>query len=178
MAKYEKALSESGLWRFNLLIVVVLGTHELPFNRLLEEIEKEIIAGTIQEEVLVQAGHTKYESNLMNIFDFTTYEHMAELYNKASLIITHGGTGSITMGMKMGKKVIAVPRLIKYGEHNDDHQLEIVKQFYETGHILYWNEPLKFRDVLQRVAHFQPTEFHSGNKKILSLLKDFINQQA
>ena len=44
--------------------------------------------------------------------------------------------------MKMGKKVIAVPRLVKYGEHNDNHQLEIVKQFYQTGHILYWNEPI------------------------------------
>jgi len=157
------------------LILVVLGTHELPFDRLLNEIDKQIVAGTIKEEVLVQAGHTKYKSTNMNIFDFTTYEHMADLYRKANYIITHGGTGSITMGMKMGKKVIAVPRLIKYGEHNDDHQLEIVKQFQETGHILYWNEPMDLSDVLRRIESFKPAHFESGNKKILSLIRDFID---
>lgn len=157
------------------MILVVLGTHELPFDRLLKEIDKQIVAGNINEEVVVQAGHTKYKSKNMNIFDFTTYEQMADLYGKANFIITHGGTGSITMGMKMGKKVIAVPRLIKYGEHNDDHQLEIVKQFQETGHILYWNESMELADVIRSVKSFQPVRFESGNKKILSLIRDFID---
>lgn len=158
------------------MIFVVLGTHELPFNRLLREIDRQISAGIIMEEVIVQAGHTKYQSNQMKIFDFTTYEHMADLYHKANIIITHGGTGSITMGMKMGKKVIAVPRLIKYGEHNDDHQLEIVKQFRETGHILCWNEPEELAEVLRLVKNFKPVPFVSGNEKILSLIKQFIDQ--
>ena len=157
------------------MILVVLGTHELPFCRLLKEIDKQIAAGNIKEEVVVQAGHTKYKSKNMNIFDFTTYEQMAELYRNANYIITHGGTGSITMGMKIGKKVIAVPRLIKYSEHNDDHQLEIVKQFQETGHILYWNEPMDLTDVIRLVESFQPARFESGNKKILSLIRDFID---
>lgn len=157
------------------MIFVVLGTHELPFDRLLEEIDKLILAGKINEEVLVQAGHTKYRSERMKFFDFTTYEHMAELYREANLIITHGGTGSITMGMKMGKKVIAVPRLVKYGEHNDNHQLEIVKQFYQTGHILYWNEPKELWDIMEQLVDFEPKAFHSGNKKILSILRDFID---
>nr|WP_263324816.1 PssE/Cps14G family polysaccharide biosynthesis glycosyltransferase [Neobacillus sp. Marseille-Q6967] len=160
------------------MIFVVLGTHELPFNRLLREIDKQISAGNIKEEVIVQAGHTRYQSNQMEIFDFTTYEHMSELYRKASIIITHGGTGSITMGMKMGKKVIAVPRLIKYGEHNDDHQLEIVKQFQDTGHILCWNEPDELAEVLQLVENFNPVPFVSGNKKIIAIIKQFIDQQC
>lgn len=157
------------------MIFVVLGTHELPFDRLLKEIDKLILAGKINEEVLVQAGHTKFRSERMKFFDFTTYEHMAELYREASLIITHGGTGSITMGMKMGKKVIAVPRLVKYGEHNDNHQLEIVKQFYQTGHILYWNEPMELWEVMEKLETFEPKPFQSGNKKILAILRDFIN---
>ncbi|WP_413307023.1 PssE/Cps14G family polysaccharide biosynthesis glycosyltransferase [Bacillus sp. 1P10SD] len=157
------------------MILVVLGTHELPFDRLLKKIDKQILLGNINEEVLVQAGHTKYYSKNMQIFDFTTYEHMADLYRKANFIITHGGTGSITMGMKMGKKVIAVPRLIKYGEHNDDHQLEIVKQFQETGHILYWSEPMSLSEVLRLVKSFNPVKFESGNKKIISLIKQFID---
>ena len=157
------------------MIFVVLGTHELPFDRLLKEIDKLILAGDIKEEVIVQAGHTKYRSEQMNFMDFTTYEHMAELYQQASLIITHGGTGSITLGMKMGKKIIAVPRLVKYGEHNDDHQLEIVKQFQQTGHILYWDESMELADILRGIETFQPTSFVSGNSHILTIIRNYID---
>ena len=158
------------------MIFVVLGTHELPFDRLLKEIDEQILTGKIKEEVIVQAGHTKYRSEQMEFLDFTTYEHMAELYRQANFIITHGGTGSITLGMKMGKKVIAVPRLVKYGEHNDDHQLEIVKQFRQTGHILYWNEPIEFSQVLQEIESFKPAPFKSGNSEILAIIRNFIDE--
>jgi UDP-N-acetylglucosamine transferase subunit ALG13 len=178
MGGNEETLSEGCIWRVDLLIFVVLGTHELPFDRLLKEIDKQILAGIIKEKVLVQAGHTKYRSSQMEFFDFTTYEHMDYLYKNARLIVTHGGTGSITMGMRMGKKVIAVPRLIKYGEHNDDHQLEIVKQFRETGHILAWNENEDFADILRQAEVFQPHPFKSGNKLILSLIREFINEKC
>ncbi len=157
------------------MIFVVLGTFELPFDRLLKEVDKQISAGNIKEEVLVQAGHTKYRSNQMEFIDFTTYEHMAELYRKASFIITHGGTGSITMGMGMGKKMIAVPRLVKYGEHNDNHQIEIVRQFRQTGHILSWDDNTDMGDVLKEVDTFKPVPFKSGNKEILNILRDFID---
>lgn len=157
------------------MIFVVLGTFELPFDRLLKEVDKQISAGNIKEEVLVQAGHTKYRSNQMKFIDFTTYEHMAELYRKASFIITHGGTGSITMGMRMGKKMIAVPRLVKYGEHNDNHQIEIVRQFHQTGHILSWDDNTDMSDVLKEVETFKPAPFKSGNKEILNILRDFID---
>ncbi|WP_338449562.1 PssE/Cps14G family polysaccharide biosynthesis glycosyltransferase [Niallia oryzisoli] len=157
------------------MIFVVLGTFELPFDRLLKEVDKQISAGNIKEEVLVQAGHTKYRSNQMKFIDFTTYEHMAELYREASFIITHGGTGSITMGMKMGKKIIAVPRLVKYGEHNDNHQIEIVKQFCQTGHILSWDDATDMSEVLKEIQTFKPAPFKSGNKEILNILRNFID---
>ena len=48
---------------------------------------------------------------------------------KANIVITHGGTGAIIGAVKKGKKVIAVPRLAKYGEHVDDHQLQLIKKF-------------------------------------------------
>ncbi|MGX2961677.1 PssE/Cps14G family polysaccharide biosynthesis glycosyltransferase [Peribacillus sp. JNUCC 23] len=157
------------------MIFVVLGTHELPFNRLLEAIEAEIIKHNIQEEVIVQLGHTEFETKYLKLIKFMSYKEMEKLYQDASCIIAHGGTGSITMGVKMGKKVIAAPRLIKYGEHNDDHQLEIVKQFYQAGHILSWTEGMDLGDVLKQIKTFQPVPFKSGRGQILSIIKDFVD---
>lgn len=159
------------------MIFVVLGTHELPFTRLLREVEKQILAGNIVDEVIVQQGHTAYESAHMKMITFTSYEEMDKLYREADLIITHGGTGSITTGVKMGKKMIAAPRLVKYGEHNDDHQLEIVQQFEKTGHILAWYDGESFSNVLQKVEKFTPVPFVSGKNEIISIIRAFINQQ-
>lgn len=83
----------------------------------------------IDEEVIVQAGYTKYFSDKMKIFDLISQEDFVLYMNRADLIITHGGVGSIITALKMNKKIIAVPRLAKYGEHINDHQLQIVKCF-------------------------------------------------
>ena len=160
------------------MIFVVLGTHELPFKRLLKEIDKQIQAGTIEDEVIVQVGHTSYKSTNMNMFTFTSYEEMEQLYKKADLIITHGGTGSITTGVKFGKKMIAAPRLIKYGEHNDNHQLEIVNQFKQAGHILAWNDGQNLKEMLEESKSFVPVPFISGKKEILSIIRDFIDNNG
>jgi UDP-N-acetylglucosamine transferase subunit ALG13 len=174
----EKTLPKSGIWRFDLLIFVVLGTHELPFTRLLREVEKQIINGNIVDEVVVQQGHTPYQSPYMNMITFTSYEEMEKLYRKANIIITHGGTGSITTGVKMGKKMIAAPRLVKYGEHNDDHQLEIVQQFEKTGHILAWYDGEDFSEVLKKVEQFEPVPFVSGKNEIISIIRTFIDEHV
>lgn len=113
----------------DILIFVTLGTQDKTFTRLLKAIEDEIIKGNIDEEVIVQAGYTKYFSDKMKIFDLISQEDFVLYMNRADLIITHGGVGSIITALKMNKKIIAVPRLAKYGEHINDHQLQIVKCF-------------------------------------------------
>ena len=94
------------------MILVLLGTQNNSFHRLLEEVEKNIKNKTIQEEVIVQAGYTKFESKNMKIIDLMSKEELAEYQDKASLIITHGGVGSIISSIEKGKKVIAVVKLL------------------------------------------------------------------
>ena len=110
------------------MILVLLGTQNNSFHRLLEEIERLIENKVITEEVIVQAGYTKYTSENMKIFDFISKEELEELQEKADLIITHGGVGSILLSITKDKKVIAVPRLHQYEEHVNNHQKEIVER--------------------------------------------------
>ena len=59
------------------MILVLLGTQNNSFHRLLEEVEKNIKNKTIQEEVIVQAGYTKFESKNMKIIDLMSKEELA-----------------------------------------------------------------------------------------------------
>ena len=118
------------------MILVLLGTQNNSFYRLLEEIEKNIKDGTIKEEVIVQAGYTKFQSDKMRIIDLISKEQLEQFQDEADLIITHGGVGSIISSIEKGKKVIAVPRMHEYGEHVNNHQIEIVKDFNDKGYII------------------------------------------
>ena len=109
------------------MILVTLGTQDKSFERLLKAVDKEIEKGNIKDKVLVQAGYTKYKSKNMEIFKSVSNDRLEELMDEASLIITHGGVGSILTALKHHKKVIATPRLSKYNEHTNDHQKQIIE---------------------------------------------------
>ena len=112
------------------MILITLGTQDKPFTRLLVEVDRQIELGNIKDKVVVQAGYTKYNSKNMEIFDLIDRDKFSELIASCDLLITHGGVGSILTGLKNKKKVIAVPRLSKYGEHMNDHQIQIIDHFY------------------------------------------------
>ena len=153
------------------MILVTLGTQKQPFTRLLQKIDD----SSINEKIVVQAGYTVYNSKKMQIFDFIPYDEMNKLIDEADLIITHGGTGSITMPLKKQKKVIACPRLAKYGEHVDDHQIEIVDVFSDEGYILKLDENTKLDDLIKKIKTFKPKEFKSNTKKFIKKLTNEIN---
>ena len=153
------------------MILVTLGTQNQSFVRLLELIEK----SNIDDEIVVQAGKTKFESKKMKIFDYIPYEEMTELIKKSDLIITHGGTGSILMPLKMGKKVIAVPRLAKYDEHVDDHQTQITSVFKEEGYILEYNDGDDFNKLYLESKKFKPNKYVSNTERFISEIKNLID---
>ena len=153
----------------------MLGTQNNSFHRLLEEIDKLIENGKINEEVIVQAGYTKYESQNMKIIDFVSNDEIEKLEQKANCIITHGGVGSIISSIEKGKKVISVPRLKQYGEHVNDHQLDIVESFDKLGYIIGIKDVSKLEEALQRVEKFQPREYVQNTGKIIKIVEDFID---
>jgi len=157
------------------MVLVLLGTQHNEFKRLIKEVEKIIQNGNIKEKVIVQAGFTKYESDLMEIFDMIPKEKMEELKEKASYIITHGGVGSIVSSVEKGKKVIAVPRYSKYGEHVNDHQIDIVNAFNSRGYIIGVNEVDELENAIERLEQFLPVEYSSNSNKLVEIIENYID---
>lgn len=158
------------------MILVTLGTQDKSMVRLLEAIDKEIERGTIKDKVLVQAGYTKYKSKNMEIFKSVSSDRLEELIDEASLIITHGGVGSILTALKHNKKVIATPRLSKYNEHTNDHQKQIVEEFGKMGYILPLKDLTKLNKILEKSKTFKPKEFKSNNENFKKIITDYIEE--
>ncbi len=158
------------------MILVTLGTQDKGFERLLKQVDEEIKKGNIKEKVVVQAGYTKYESPNMKIFDLIPADEFDDLVSKARLIITHAGAGSILSAVKKGKVVIAAPRLKKYGEHTNDHQLQIAKEFADAGYILELRDFHKLDKLLEKSKTFKPKKFVSNTPNMVKLVSDYIEE--
>jgi len=157
------------------MILVLLGTFQIEFPRPLIVIEQLMQEGKLREEVIVQNGFTNFTSSLLDLRPFMSAEELDKLYQEARIIITHAGTGSLMKGIKMGKKVISIPRLKKYGEHIDDHQLEIHTEFKKLRYTYPWNEEDSLEQVLIDVENFHPTQYVSHKEDMVQYLKSYID---
>ncbi len=152
------------------MIFVTLGTQDKPFKRLLDYLEH----SNIDDEIVVQNGFTEYKSNKLKLFKYLDKDKFDEYLNKADFVICHAGVGTIVNCLKDGKKVLTVPRLAKYGEHQNDHQLQIANAYYQKGYILVMNDGDDFDKKIEELKHFEPKTFVSNNEIFVNKLKKYI----
>ncbi|MCI8950700.1 MAG: multidrug MFS transporter [Lachnospiraceae bacterium] len=113
------------------MIFVTVGTHEQPFNRLVECIDNLKKDGTIAEEVIIQTGYSTYEPKYCKWQKLFSYQEMLKFVEEARVVITHGGPSSFIMPLQIGKTPIVVPRKLKFNEHVNDHQVSFSKAVAE-----------------------------------------------
>ena len=111
------------------MIFVTVGTHGQQFNRLVQAIDELPCA----EERIVQYGHSTYLPVHCQARAFLSFDETKDLMASARVVLAHAGTGTIMLALSLGKIPIAAPRLARFGEHVDDHQLELVQSLSELG---------------------------------------------
>ena len=123
-------LEQQQLWCF-LQRIEVYAT--LPFDRLVDTVAKLHEDGVISERIVLQTGVGGRRPEGIEVFETLPFDEVQALLRDASIVICHGGTGSLITALREGCHVIAIPRLHELGEHYDDHQLEITEAFAQRG---------------------------------------------
>ena len=158
------------------MIFITVGSQKFQFNRLLQAVDNLIEKGAITEEVFAQVGYSDYLPRHYKYKDFLDREEFAKEESKCDILITHGGTGAIIGAVKQGKKVIAVPRLAKYGEHVDDHQLQLIAQFKEQNLICGLDDVDELEEGLKYVVGHDFDKYKSNTKTIIESIERFIEK--
>lgn len=114
------------------MIITIVGTHHQQFNRLLKAVE------SLPGEKLVQYGHSTYQPKGSTNVAFLPFDEIRLAMEKAEVIITHAGTGTVMLALSLGKRPVLAPRYNKFDEHVDDHQLELVNTLNDLGLIEPW----------------------------------------
>ena len=111
------------------MILVTVGTHETPFDRLLSAVPPLRQLG----ELVVQHGSSSVRPEGATCVDFCSFPELTALVERARVVVTHAGAGSVLLALAAGKRPVVVPRLARLGEAVDDHQLVFARHLAGTG---------------------------------------------
>lgn len=156
------------------MIFVTLGSQKFQFDRLLIKLDELIEKEIIKEEVVAQIGASTYKPKYFSYVNFMDRQEFAETMDKCKIVITHGGTGVIIGAVKKGKKVIAVPRLAKYGEHVDDHQLQLLHQFDDLGIICACYDTEDLGKYVKEIDSMKFKPYVSNTAVIIESLEEYL----
>lgn len=158
------------------MIFVTLGTQKFQFDRLLKELDNLINQGKIKkEDLVVQCPYKEYEPKNFETFKLKPQSEINKMNEDADIIIMHCGTGSIIRALKMGKKVILVPRRKEYKEHVDNHQLELAKVFEEKYGVLVVNNIDELYKCILKCNDYKPREWKENNSRLINSIQEKID---
>lgn len=156
------------------MIFITVGSQKFQFNRLLKAVDEQVANKKITDDVFAQTGASDYIPRNYSYVPFLNRDEFVEMTKKADIVITHGGTGAIIGAVKKRKKVIAVPRLAKYGEHVDDHQLQLIEQFKDLGLICECENCNDLWSIIEKIKTMEFNEYHSSTSMIIRCIEQFI----
>ena len=156
------------------MIFITLGSQKFQFNRLLKAVDEQVANGKINDEIFAQIGASEYRPKNFKFKDFLNRDEFNNWQSKCDIVIAHGGTGAIIGAVKKGKKVIAVPRLKKYGEHVDDHQLQLVGQFRELNLLCECCDCDVLWEAVEKVKRTEYESYRSNTDKIIESIEEFL----
>jgi UDP-N-acetylglucosamine transferase subunit ALG13 len=143
----------------------------LPFDRLVDSVGQLKAEGAIPEEVLIQTGLGGHRPEGVEVVETLPFDRVQELLREASIVVCHGGTGSLITALRQGCQVIAVPRLSRLGEHYDDHQAEITEAFAARGLVLVANSVDELRAALVTARDRKPVSATTDPVQLIEFLR-------
>lgn len=115
------------------MILVILGTHSQPFDRLAAGIDE--YAATTDEKIVVQMGVSNYPmKHVSKHFAFCPKDEMNGYMSEADLLVMQGGWGGMEEAIDLGKRIVAVPRI--EGIEHIHNQEQLVKKLDSLGCIV------------------------------------------
>jgi UDP-N-acetylglucosamine transferase subunit ALG13 len=113
------------------VIFATVGSTQIPFERFVRALD-----GLPAEQLLVQHGPVEPPAGVARANAFMQFPQMIESMEAADVVVCHAGAGSILCALRAGHTPVVVPRLKRYQETVDDHQVEFSRALSAEGKVI------------------------------------------
>lgn len=161
--------------RWRQLIFVVSGTQKFPMDRLFLKIDELIEEKMLSESVYAQIGNSDYKPKHFEFTDFLQKQEFEEKISGCDLLITHAGVGTIMAGLSRNKPIIVVPRRAEYGEHIDNHQVEIAHSFSEANYVLQCKDVANLIELIKTAKAHEFSKYVSNRRNVINTIREYLN---
>lgn len=157
-----------------LKLFVPLGTQKFPFGRLIEALNDLVRKGVYAPEDIIMQSSMYPVEPLFKHVGLIPSDEFDNYMREAEVVITHSGVNSIISCMNLGKPLLVAPRREEYGEHVDDHQVEIARLMQDKYDVLvlFDFENLEVRIEQAKVHKYKVWESHRDS--LIEALKKLI----
>jgi UDP-N-acetylglucosamine transferase subunit ALG13 len=156
------------------MIFVILGTQKFQLNRLLKKLDKYVEEGKIKDDIVAQIGYSDYLPKRYKYVEFLDKKDFDTMIRKADIVIAHSGVGSIISALSADKPVVVFPRLAKYKEHIDDHQLDIAHAFSHKNYCLCCEENDDLLEKINQCREMQFDKYVSQRERIVGIITNYL----
>ncbi|MDX6649420.1 MAG: UDP-N-acetylglucosamine--N-acetylmuramyl-(pentapeptide) pyrophosphoryl-undecaprenol [Solirubrobacteraceae bacterium] len=112
---------------------IATGTHGQPFDRLLRLADEAAQAGLLPEPIVAQGGPATYRPRAFDVVPSLQPEEVRRAIGSSAVVVSHGGSGLVSLALRCGRRPLVLPRLREHGEHLDDHQVETTAKLADLG---------------------------------------------
>jgi beta-1,4-N-acetylglucosaminyltransferase len=156
------------------MIFLTVGT-QFPFDRFVRAVDNIFDQGLIDEEIFAQIGETSYKPRNFESVVSLEKKVFDERFKRASSVISHAGVGTITVALKNHKPLLVMPRMKRYKEHVNDHQVATAKKFEELGHILAVYDVKDLPNGIRKLKNFIPRKRKANPDAIADRIRRFLS---
>jgi beta-1,4-N-acetylglucosaminyltransferase len=157
------------------MIFLTVGT-SFPFDRLIKAVDELMIQGKIKEEMFAQIGKGGYRPKNFESIETLDKIKFDDHFKQADALIAHAGMGTITMALEQNKPILVAPRLKKYRELVNDHQLATAKYFEQLGHVLAVYDFNDLPEKLRLLKSFKGKPRSNNTKKVADRIAIFLKR--
>ena len=106
----------------------------MPFDRLVKALDDWAPAHP-EFEVFAQIGQTSWTPKNIPYCHFIEPPEFKLRFQKADLVVSHAGMGTILSSLSFQKPLLVMPRIAALGEHRNEHQLATAKHLAELNKV-------------------------------------------
>lgn len=158
---------------------VALGTHDQPFDRLVEFVRAAAARGILPSPIRVQSGVTACPSSPeISASDWMSPQEMTHCLLASKVVVCHAGSGIVAGALRSGHRPLVVPRLGEHGEHVDDHQAQLAAKLARLDLAVHVQSNISNADVEHALKPLRPPAWPPSMPALYPTMRQFVDQTA